>query len=86
MSNKRDNKKRRRNHSHENKLQKRGPRFSNLSGADVGVKLSSMVETDHRKLSSRQKQIDYGKNTIGYTNYLAKIPKFEILQFYIFDI
>lgn len=32
-------------------------------------------ETDERRLAGRQKQIDYGKNTKGYENYLALIPK-----------
>lgn len=32
-------------------------------------------ETDPRKLEQRQKQIDYGKNTLGYQNYVKLIPK-----------
>lgn len=32
-------------------------------------------ETDSKKLASRQKQIDYGKNTTGYMLYTAQVPR-----------
>ncbi len=32
-------------------------------------------ETDPHRLAQRQKQIDYGKNTLGYQNYIAAVPK-----------
>ncbi|GAM28705.1 hypothetical protein SAMD00019534_118810 [Acytostelium subglobosum LB1] len=32
-------------------------------------------ETDQAKLKARQKEIDYGKNTIGYDKYLEAVPK-----------
>lgn len=39
-------------------------------------KLTSVLrETDPRRLEQRQKQIDYGKNTVGYQAYLTAIPK-----------
>eukprot|EP00007_Cunea_sp_BSH-02190019_P005832 CAMPEP_0174241254 /NCGR_PEP_ID=MMETSP0417-20130205/22442_1 /TAXON_ID=242541 /ORGANISM="Mayorella sp, Strain BSH-02190019" /LENGTH=452 /DNA_ID=CAMNT_0015320463 /DNA_START=62 /DNA_END=1417 /DNA_ORIENTATION=+ len=33
------------------------------------------VETDEHRLLQRQRQIDFGKNTAGYANYLSQVPK-----------
>jgi hypothetical protein len=33
------------------------------------------IEEDPRKLETRQRQIQFGKNTIGYDNYISAVPK-----------
>jgi hypothetical protein len=35
---------------------------------------SGGIEADEHRLTQRQKQVDYGKNTGGYDNYIKKIP------------
>nr|CAD7597087.1 unnamed protein product [Timema genevievae] len=42
-----------------------------------GLKPKSEYETDPDTLARRQKQIDYGKNTLGYDTYIQSIPKNE---------
>lgn len=32
-------------------------------------------ETDMHRLGQRQKQVDFGKNTLGYQRYLEAVPK-----------
>lgn len=44
--------------------------FFNFSKPKIPVEL----ETDPAILQRRQKQIDYGKNTVGYVNYTQQIP------------
>ncbi|TMW67072.1 hypothetical protein Poli38472_012188 [Pythium oligandrum] len=39
--------------------------------------LKTERETDPHRLAQRQKQIDYGKNTLGYDRYCAQVPRRE---------
>jgi hypothetical protein len=41
----------------------------------VDSKFGTGVETNEHRISVRLKQIQFGKNTIGYDNYLAAVPK-----------
>lgn len=38
-------------------------------------------ETDALVLARRQKQIDFGKNTIGYEKYLEQVPMYVFFLF-----
>lgn len=43
---------------------------------DAAVKEETkQTETDAHRLAQRQKQVDFGKNTLGYQMYLRQVPK-----------
>lgn len=48
---------------------------SSMESLSTNKSDAERYETDPEILSRRQKQIEYGKNTIGYDNYLKSIPK-----------
>ncbi|XP_039342238.1 oocyte-specific histone RNA stem-loop-binding protein 2-like isoform X1 [Mauremys reevesii] len=50
-----------------------GTRPGLARGASSGLR--SDTETDETILQRRQKQIDYGKNTVGYQHFLQQVPK-----------
>jgi hypothetical protein len=39
------------------------------------VRMETDKEYDDKKVEARLKQISYGKNTVGYDNYIAAVPK-----------
>lgn len=61
-------------------IAKKRLRNSESSDASSGDSSSALfrnreIETDKATLERRQKQIDYGKNTAGYDNYIMEVPK-----------
>lgn len=57
-----------------------GPRTSGTGSkgsakSQKTTKAEEVEELTVHRLAQRQKQIDYGKNTLGYQNYLSKVPK-----------
>lgn len=45
--------------------------FESLPGQDSDEE----EETDVARLAARQRQVDFGKNTRGYENYVVAVPK-----------
>lgn len=49
------------------------------AGSSGGVRLlSDAKEEDPHRLAQRQKQIDYGKNTVGYDRYCVAVPRYVL--------
>ncbi len=49
---------------------------SSVSGASAGPIIKQPIsDLDPHRLGQRQKQVDFGKNTIGYQRYLEQVPK-----------
>eukprot|EP00882_Tetradesmus_deserticola_P027388 GHRQ01030297.1.p1 GENE.GHRQ01030297.1~~GHRQ01030297.1.p1 ORF type:complete len:180 (+),score=23.28 GHRQ01030297.1:400-939(+) len=58
-----------------------GARWGDISDAEEEAPAGAAAdghdefETDPKRLTSRQQQIDFGKNTLGYERYLQAVPK-----------
>ncbi|XP_025199452.1 histone RNA hairpin-binding protein [Melanaphis sacchari] len=60
-----------------NKVNKKSTEHKNIHDSESSPKVKLERETDPNILARRQKQIDFGKNTIGYVKYLEQVPKHE---------
>lgn len=62
------------NENFNSNIRKRKCSTASSSSSDSKKPLTK-IETDPVVLARRQKDIDYGKNTIGYDNYVKQVPK-----------
>ncbi|KAL7749736.1 hypothetical protein RI367_004965 [Sorochytrium milnesiophthora] len=51
------------------------PDSSNSSASAASVKATTAQQLAERQLQQRQKQLDFGKNTIGYQRYTELVPR-----------
>ena len=57
-------------------VQRRLAFASDLGGTTTEAQnTTKTMETDPHRLVQRQKQIDFGKNTVGYENYTKDVPR-----------
>ena len=56
----------------------------NVLSQGLGLKVNAMSPSSKQR-NSRKKQIEMGKNTQGYFNYITLIPKFSVF-FYFFSV
>lgn len=54
---------------------KRNRKDSSESSSTGSSFVNRELETNRDTLDRRQKQIDYGKNTLGYDYYIREVPK-----------
>lgn len=43
--------------------------------SSIANKFGDTLETDEIRIANRMKQVEFGKNTKGYDNYIAAVPK-----------
>lgn len=66
------------NNNSTNSAEKKRGSFSSTNSRDILQKFirnDIEIETDTAVLARRQKQINYGKNTVGYERYISEVPR-----------